>query len=145
MRGEGRELDQAVYEAGVLRLRPVLMTSATAASTASVANGVFDPGSVTFHVEAAHKPRAVARDIRKAGARAGVAVKPGTPLSTIEDLLPLERAVASQLTTLPRAPRNSPGPRISTSSTRWAREPAIQSSAFEEWWMAWKRHIHGTT
>jgi len=36
-------------------------------------------GSVTFHVEAAHKPRMVARDIRAAGARAGVAVKPGTP------------------------------------------------------------------
>jgi cobalt-zinc-cadmium resistance protein CzcA len=29
--GEGRTLDESVYEAGVLRLRPVLMTSATAA------------------------------------------------------------------------------------------------------------------
>jgi ribulose-phosphate 3-epimerase len=45
-------------------------------------------GSVTFHVEAAQKPRMVARDIRKAGARAGVAVKPGTPLSVIEGLIP---------------------------------------------------------
>jgi ribulose-phosphate 3-epimerase len=45
-------------------------------------------GSVTFHVEAARKPRMVARDIRKAGARVGVAVKPGTPLSVIEDLVP---------------------------------------------------------
>ena len=36
-------------------------------------------------------------------------------------------------------------PRIRRSSTRWAREPAIQSSAFEEWWMAWKRHSHGTS
>ena len=45
-------------------------------------------GSVTFHVEAARHPRAVARDIRKAGARAGVAVKPGTPVSEIADLVP---------------------------------------------------------
>ena len=35
-------------------------------------------------------------------------------------------------------------PRTTTSSTRWAREPAIQSSALEEWWMAWKRHRNGT-
>jgi ribulose-phosphate 3-epimerase len=45
-------------------------------------------GSVTFHVEAAEKPRMVARDIRAAGARAGVAVKPGTPISQIADLVP---------------------------------------------------------
>jgi ribulose-phosphate 3-epimerase len=45
-------------------------------------------GSVTFHVEAARKPLMVARDIRKAGARAGVAVKPGTPLSVIDGLIP---------------------------------------------------------
>ena len=44
-------------------------------------------GSVTFHVEAAGKPRQVAKDIRAAGARAGVAVKPGTPLSSIEGLI----------------------------------------------------------
>jgi len=45
-------------------------------------------GSVTFHVEAARKPRMVAKDIRAAGARAGVAVKPGTAISEIEGLLP---------------------------------------------------------
>jgi len=45
-------------------------------------------GSVTFHVEAARKPKMVAKDIRKAGARAGVALKPATPLSTIEELIP---------------------------------------------------------
>ena len=45
-------------------------------------------GSVTFHVEAAEKPRMVAKDIRAAGARAGVAVKPGTPLSAIAEVLP---------------------------------------------------------
>lgn len=45
-------------------------------------------GSVTFHVEAARKPKMVAKNIRAAGARAGVAVKPGTSLSVVEDLIP---------------------------------------------------------
>ena len=43
--------------------------------------------SVTFHVEAANAPAMVARDIRAAGARAGVAIKPGTDLSVVEPLL----------------------------------------------------------
>ena len=45
-------------------------------------------GSVTFHVEAARHPRMVAKDIRAAGARAAIAVKPGTPLQDIDDALP---------------------------------------------------------
>jgi ribulose-phosphate 3-epimerase len=44
--------------------------------------------SVTFHVEAAADPRSVARDIRAAGARAGMAIKPGTPFDGFEELLP---------------------------------------------------------
>jgi ribulose-phosphate 3-epimerase len=45
--------------------------------------------SVTFHVEAAAgSPRAVARSIRAAGARAGMAVKPGTAFAPYEELLP---------------------------------------------------------
>ncbi len=44
--------------------------------------------SVTFHVEAAHDPVATARAIRAAGARAGVAVKPGTPFEPYAGLLP---------------------------------------------------------
>jgi ribulose-phosphate 3-epimerase len=35
--------------------------------------------SVTFHVEAARDPRTLARTLRAAGARAGMAIKPGTP------------------------------------------------------------------
>ena len=46
-------------------------------------------GSVTFHVEAARKPRMVAKDIRAAGARVGVAVKPGTPVSQVAGLVPV--------------------------------------------------------
>ena len=42
--------------------------------------------SVTFHVEAATNPKQVAADIRKAGARAGLAIKPGTKLEDYEDL-----------------------------------------------------------
>jgi len=40
--------------------------------------------SVTFHLEAASDPRAIARDLRAIGARAGVAIKPGTD---VEDVL----------------------------------------------------------
>jgi ribulose-phosphate 3-epimerase len=44
--------------------------------------------SVTFHVEAATNPRQVARDIRAAGARAGMAIKPGTSVEDYFELLP---------------------------------------------------------
>lgn len=47
--------------------------------------------NVTFHVEAAaaagNDPLAVARDIRAAGARAGLSIKPGTPLEPYLELL----------------------------------------------------------
>lgn len=43
--------------------------------------------SVTFHVEAAADPRAVARSIRTAGARSGMALKPGTPFAPHAELL----------------------------------------------------------
>ncbi|WP_084129543.1 ribulose-phosphate 3-epimerase [Demequina sp. NBRC 110055] len=41
--------------------------------------------SVTFHYEAANDPKAIARDLRKLGARASVALKPGTPVDAIMD------------------------------------------------------------
>ncbi|MDQ6715062.1 MAG: ribulose-phosphate 3-epimerase [Actinomycetota bacterium] len=44
--------------------------------------------SVTFHVEAASDPQALARTLRSAGARSGMALKPGTPWQPYEDLLP---------------------------------------------------------
>ncbi len=44
--------------------------------------------SVTFHVEAAHAPIRLAREIRARGARASMALKPATPIEPYEDLLP---------------------------------------------------------
>jgi ribulose-phosphate 3-epimerase len=44
--------------------------------------------SVTFHVEAAAAPVRLARTLRTAGARAGLALKPATPIEPYEDLLP---------------------------------------------------------
>jgi ribulose-phosphate 3-epimerase len=44
--------------------------------------------NVTVHAEACTDPRAVARDIRAAGALAGLALKPGTPLERYLDVLP---------------------------------------------------------
>src|SRR4051795_11646860 len=43
--------------------------------------------NVTVHAEACTDPRAVARDLRGAGALAGLAIKPGTPLDGYLDVL----------------------------------------------------------
>jgi ribulose-phosphate 3-epimerase len=45
-------------------------------------------GSVTFHVEAAAAPIRLARSLRAAGARAGMALKPATPIEPYVELLP---------------------------------------------------------
>jgi ribulose-phosphate 3-epimerase len=44
--------------------------------------------NVTIHAEAVHAPVRTLRAIRAAGARAGLAVNPGTPVEPYEDLLP---------------------------------------------------------
>ncbi|WP_308127994.1 ribulose-phosphate 3-epimerase [Modestobacter italicus] len=44
--------------------------------------------NVTVHAEACTDPRKVARDLRAAGALAGLAIKPGTPLEAYLDVLP---------------------------------------------------------
>jgi ribulose-phosphate 3-epimerase len=44
--------------------------------------------NVTFHAEATDNPVGVARDIRAAGAKAGLSVKPGTPLAPYLEILP---------------------------------------------------------
>lgn len=44
--------------------------------------------SVTFHVEAARDPREVARAVRAAGARAAMALRPGTEFGPYAELLP---------------------------------------------------------
>jgi ribulose-phosphate 3-epimerase len=45
-------------------------------------------GSVTFHAEAAARPQALIADLHRAGSRAGAAIKPGTAVDDIADLLP---------------------------------------------------------
>ena len=44
--------------------------------------------SVTFHIEAAAAPVRLARELRGRGARAGMALKPATPIEGYADLLP---------------------------------------------------------
>jgi ribulose-phosphate 3-epimerase len=44
-------------------------------------------GSVTFHIEAARAPVRLARELRAKGARAGVGLKPATPVESVADLL----------------------------------------------------------
>lgn len=43
---------------------------------------------LTFHYEATEDPRAAIRMIREAGARAGISIKPATPVEVLRDLLP---------------------------------------------------------
>jgi ribulose-phosphate 3-epimerase len=43
--------------------------------------------NVTFHAEATDNPVAVGRDIRAAGAKAGLSIKPGTPLDPYLEIL----------------------------------------------------------
>ncbi|GGS33481.1 MULTISPECIES: ribulose-phosphate 3-epimerase [Actinokineospora] len=43
--------------------------------------------NVTIHAEAVRDPRAVARDLRAAGAKAGLSLKPGTPLDPWVEVL----------------------------------------------------------
>ena len=43
--------------------------------------------SVTFHVEAAKAPVRLARELRRTGARASMALKPATPIEPYEDVL----------------------------------------------------------
>jgi ribulose-phosphate 3-epimerase len=45
-------------------------------------------GNVTIHAEAARAPVRTLRAVRAAGARAGLALNPGTPVEPYEDLLP---------------------------------------------------------
>lgn len=44
--------------------------------------------NVTFHAEAAHAPVRLARELRRLGSRAGLALKPATPVEPFFDLLP---------------------------------------------------------
>ncbi len=44
--------------------------------------------SVTFHVEAATAPVRLARELRRVGARAGMALRPATPVEPCAELLP---------------------------------------------------------
>jgi ribulose-phosphate 3-epimerase len=46
-------------------------------------------GSVTFHYEAASDPKLVISEIRKAGAKAAMSIKPGTSFSEVSDLVEL--------------------------------------------------------
>jgi ribulose-phosphate 3-epimerase len=45
-------------------------------------------GSVTFHAEAVRAPVRLARELRAASARAGLGLRPATPIEQFEDLLP---------------------------------------------------------
>jgi ribulose-phosphate 3-epimerase len=78
----------AMIEALSKGARPIdahlMITDADRNAAAYVEAGA---GSVTFHVEAAAAPVRLAREIRRQGARASMALKPATPIDPYEDLL----------------------------------------------------------
>ena len=43
---------------------------------------------ITFHIEATHEPLMVIDRIHSCGAKAGISVKPGTPVGMIKELIP---------------------------------------------------------
>jgi len=63
----------------------LMITGADAHAPAYAELGAY---SVTFHAEAAEDPVALARRLREMGARAGIALKPGTPVGPYLELLP---------------------------------------------------------
>jgi ribulose-phosphate 3-epimerase len=81
----GPRMIQALAQASPLPVDAHLMiTDVDRHAAAYVEAGA---GSVTFHVEAAAAPVRLAREIRAGGARAGMALKPATPIDPYEDLL----------------------------------------------------------
>lgn len=63
----------------------LMITGADAHAPAYAELGAY---SVTFHAEAAEDPVALARRLREMGARAGIALKPGTSVAPYLELLP---------------------------------------------------------
>ncbi|GAA2182211.1 ribulose-phosphate 3-epimerase [Leucobacter tardus] len=63
----------------------LMITGADAHAPAYAELGAY---SVTFHAEAAEDPVALARRLREMGARAGIALKPGTSVARYLELLP---------------------------------------------------------
>ncbi|MEO6117306.1 MAG: ribulose-phosphate 3-epimerase [Pseudolysinimonas sp.] len=63
----------------------LMITDVDRLATAYAELGAF---SVTFHAEATSQPVAIARRLREIGARAGLAVKPGTDVTPYLELLP---------------------------------------------------------
>ncbi|WP_437584914.1 ribulose-phosphate 3-epimerase [Paramicrobacterium sp. CJ85] len=82
----GRQMVQRIQDVSPIPLDVHLMIEDADRWAPSYAEtGAF---SVTFHAEAAAEPVALARRLREIGARAGIALKPGTDAEPYLDLLP---------------------------------------------------------
>lgn len=81
----GPQMVQRIHETSPIPLDVHLMISDPDRWAPGYAElGVF---SVTFHLEAAHDPVALARALRERGSRAGVAVKPDTSVDALLDIV----------------------------------------------------------
>ncbi len=77
--GAARKLSAAFLDVHLMMARPWLMVEAFRASGADL---------ITVHLEACRETREVLRQIRATGAKAGLAIKPGTPYAAAEPYLP---------------------------------------------------------
>ena len=74
-----RKLTRATLDVHLMMERPWLMVDEFRNSGADL---------ITVHLEACREPREVLRQIRATGARAGLAIKPGTPYGAVAPYLP---------------------------------------------------------
>ena len=74
-----RKLTRACLDVHLMMDRPWLMVDAFRAAGANV---------ISVHIEACRETREVLRQIRATGAKAGLAVKPGTPYAAVAPYLP---------------------------------------------------------
>ena len=100
--------------------------------------------SVTFHVEAVADPRAAGADAARPGARAGLAIKPNTPLEPCEDLLPdldmvlvmtVEPGFGGQAFMADQMPKVAPGARVGPAVRRRGVDPGrrgVSAATIEE-------------
>lgn len=73
-----RKITEAVLEAHLMTVQPERKIEEFARAGADL---------ITFHIEATNQAQSVIHKIKGAGSKAGVALNPGTPLSTIEEIL----------------------------------------------------------
>ena len=91
-----RQVTEAILEAHLMAIQPERKIEELAKAGADL---------ITFHIEATDRAQTVIHQIKGAGSRAGVALNPATPLSSIEEIL-YDVDVVLLMTAIPGAAGN---------------------------------------